>query len=168
MSAWFFSQGWETCKTPMTLLPLLQKVLWFWWNRWIGFFFFFSFLLISKWSSSCIWIPLKASEFVMKYEKLLHVTSDLHTSSRGVATPTSLQWQKINKGLLGPQVSFEEVRCHYIQLKVQSFRMNGKTQQEFAQRADWNLFALHTKQAFSPSSHSHIHKHKDMHLQNHI
>lgn len=65
----------------------------------------------------------------MKYEKLLHVISELHTSSRGRAPFTSLQWQKLSKGLLGPQVSFEEVRCHYIQLKMQSFRMNGTTQQ---------------------------------------
>lgn len=65
----------------------------------------------------------------MKHEKLLHVTSELHTSSKGAATPTSLQWQKLSKGLLGPQVSFEEVRCHYIQLEMRSFRMNGKTQQ---------------------------------------
>lgn len=84
----------------------------------------------------------------MKYEKQFHIYfRGPHQQQRGAATPTSPPCQRLGKGLLGPQVSFEEARCHYIQLKV-SFKQNGngwsegfeRQNEKFSLRADWDLF----------------------------
>jgi len=78
----------------------------------------------------------------MNYEKQFHFRVP-HRQERGAAAPTSTQCQRLCKGLLGPQVSPEEVRSHYVQLKIRSFEQNGNWQSEgferhkekFAQRA---------------------------------
>lgn len=95
----------------------------------IGFFFFFFLLVNNKMilvlhlnTTESLWIPYEIWKVVSCCFRAWH-------QHRGAAPLTLLQWQKLSKGLLGPRVSFEEVRCHYIQLKMQSFRMNGKTQQ---------------------------------------
>lgn len=45
-----------------------------------------------------------------------------YQQQRGAAAPTSPHCQRLCKALLGPQVSFEKARCHYIQLKMRSLK----------------------------------------------
>lgn len=47
-----------------------------------------------------------------------------HQQQRGAAAPTSQHCQRLCKGLLGPQVSFEKARCHYVRLKMRSLKQN--------------------------------------------
>lgn len=68
--------------------------------------------------------------------------------------------------LLGPQVSFDEARCPYIQLKMRSFKQHGngwrfwKTQGEICTE-DW-LKPLSPPQSVLPHpDHSHTHTHRE-------